>query len=72
MKSSCPVCGHTAPMQAIYYGLPVRLCVACSALWACWAWDWLIPLLPFGGGLMIYHGSYWPALWAWLRRPDDE
>lgn len=68
-------------LQVIYYGIPCQLCAMynrtdtprrCSVLVAPWWADWLVESLPFNGEFMVYEGSYWPALWAWLTGGTNE
>jgi len=62
----CPNCGQPGT-RAIYVGLPVWVCLFedCHTGWG--FWSWLPVVFGFNGALMSYEGSYWRALWAWLR-----
>lgn len=66
----CPLCSSSAT-KAIFAGFPVRLCESeeCRCCFGFWAWV-VGNLVPFNGWFMVYHGSYWRALWAWLTRND--
>lgn len=65
---TCPSCAGPA-LRVVYWGLPSRLCASeeCGLHWG-WgqtATAWL----PFTGFFLPYaEGSYWPALWRWIRR----
>lgn len=72
MGKACPRCSR--PMwKVIFVGLPGRLCqnFGCSVLTgpAEFVPNWLAQLTagPQGFGFMPYEGSYWRALWRWLR-----
>lgn len=59
----CEYCEEYAVSKAIYAGLPGRYCTACSALtgpafWLAQYW--------FNGAIVLYTGSYWRVLWAFL------
>lgn len=69
---TCPNC-NSEMMKVIYFGLPGRLCenYGCSTL------SGPVELIPnwlsqFAAGedgfcFMTYEGSYWRALWQWLK-----
>ena len=69
----CPRCGSTKTSKAIYYGLPVKLCLesdaddpnGCHYQWG--FWSELLSVLPFNGMFMLYRGGYLPALLRWLQ-----
>lgn len=66
MSRPCPSCGAPG-LQVLFCGLPLYLCPDedCSRLWG--GWCWLASRLPFNGIFVVYTGSYWPALWRWLK-----
>lgn len=69
----CPNCGDTEQQgKVIYYGLPMRFCFSntergrdCNSLYG--FWSWIASYLPFNGWFMTYQGSYFKALWHWLK-----
>lgn len=71
-KLKCPRCRQKHGLKAIYYGVKVNLCSSnyCNCVWGLGArlTDWL----PFNGVFMVYTGSYWAALWYWLKGCPDE
>jgi len=56
--------------KVIYMGLPMSLCSDgnCNCLWGFWS---IVPCCWFNGCFMEYDGSYWEALWVWLREDYD-
>lgn len=66
----CPHCGDVG-IKAIYMGLPVRLCVyySCGGIWGIGAY--MFEMFPISDGenfsFAVYEGSYWRALWAWIK-----
>lgn len=65
MAPRCPCCGDEG-QRVIYMGLPMWLCSdgTCCTGWGFWSF---LPILHFTGCFMAFEGSYWRALWAWLR-----
>jgi hypothetical protein len=69
----CPNC-HDDTVKVIYLGLPGRFCEACGTLSGLAAYAPPIATeTPHGPmfAFMAYEGSYWRALWAWLRGADE-
>lgn len=67
-KKGCPRCGGPV-LKAIFAGLPLKACEdeGCCVTWG--PGSFLMNHFSNGGGwaLLVYTGSYWPALWYWLR-----
>jgi hypothetical protein len=61
----CPLCGAEA-WKVLYLGLPMHLCSdsGCSCGWGFWSW---IHHFHFDGWFVRYSGSYWVALFRFLR-----
>jgi hypothetical protein len=67
----CQGCGRQ-PAQVVYFGLPGRLCLnGCNVLTgpASYVPAFVQHLAVGDDGFcfMVYEGSYWPALWHWLK-----
>lgn len=62
----CPQCG-SATLKVLWYGLPFILCEdeTCNCCWG--KFDFLFNVLPFNGLFAPYEGSYWTALYHWLK-----
>lgn len=69
----CVNCQKETAKKVIYMGFPMKLCTDCHTLWGFW-WFILI-LFPWSMdgefAFMTYKGSYWLALWYWLRYGFD-
>lgn len=67
---NCPLCGKKGD-KALYMGFPARLCrdERCAGIWGIGAY--VFQLFPVSDGaffsFIFYTGSYWSALWSWLR-----
>ena len=59
----CPACGEDGS-KVIYYGLPMKLCLACHTLWG-W-WSSFVASWPYNGVMFHYEGSYIVGLWHWI------
>lgn len=71
MTPKCPNCRGNRS-KVIYFGLPGLLCddPTCNTLSGLASWAPNIGTETPSGtqfAFMKYRGSYWPALWAWLR-----
>lgn len=71
----CPLCGSEDTSKVLYMGFPMKFCHVdeCKCLWGFWSFIavWM-PLAPHGYfTFMGYTGSYWLALWYWLRYGVD-
>ena len=62
----CPICNKDS-VKVIYYGMPHLLCEddSCNCLFG--FWSNITTLLPFNGIFMQYEGSYFIALFYWLK-----
>lgn len=68
----CRLCERGPIDKVICFGLPGRLCARCGCLDGLAAWAPPVPTETDAGPMfafMVYRGSYWRALWAWLTRP---
>ena len=71
----CKACGGENASKVLFLGFPGWLCEDCYtcgglASWAAWLWARLVPRMSdedTGFMFMAYTGSYWRALWTWLR-----
>jgi len=64
----CPLCGAQMT-KVIYFGLPGRLCEACSCVTGLASYAPAVATDTDEGPqfcYLAYEGSYWPAFWAWL------
>jgi len=68
---TCPRCDDETA-KVIAWGLPLRLCLKCNMVGGAWAmvYDALAVFETEGFSFMVYRGSYWRALWHWLRGRD--
>lgn len=61
--TTCPECN--APLEkVIYAGLPGKICMKCCMILGLASYA---AMILFTGRFMVYEGSYWRALWHWLR-----
>lgn len=53
-------------IKVIYAGLPMKLCEneSCNSVYGFWSF---VPELYFNGYFVAYEGSYFKALWFWLK-----
>lgn len=72
---TCPRCQREG-LKVIYLGFPMKFCDnpmeggdECACLWGFWSF---VPTLWFNGMFMTYEGSYWKALWHWLRGGEED
>lgn len=68
-ERACPRCGDSDPMRVLYMGLPMWACrddSGCGTVWGFWSW---VLAFGFNGVFLVIPdgGSYWKALWVWLR-----
>lgn len=70
MTDKCSVCG-AEPQTILYMGFPMYLCESDEAahpeapvVYGFWSW---IPEVWFNGVFVLYTGSYWRALWSFIR-----
>lgn len=69
MSDGCPLC-KAPPHKVIYMGLPMLFCAEsdCQCLWGLWSFIPVhFPAEGDGWTFMFYEGSYWKALWRWLK-----
>lgn len=66
LNKNCPICDKTS-IKVIYYGFPVRICEdgTCSCMFG--FWTNITSIFPFNGWMMEYEGSYFKALYDWIR-----
>lgn len=66
VRFQCPACGGDTA-KALYLALPLGFCLdeACGTAWGLGAT--VMGLLGFNGRIAVYEGSYWRALWQYLR-----
>lgn len=68
----CPACGKKTE-KVLYMGVPMRLCtdkVKCSTVFGFWAF--IMFIVPFNGMFLVYEGSYFSALWHFLKGVETE
>jgi hypothetical protein len=62
--------------KGIHLGMPVRCYhdggMEAANLFADLVLSLLLPIVGFNGAVMLYQGSYWPALWVWLFSNEED
>lgn len=57
-------CCDNPTVTIIYLGLPGRFCESCTNLFGPASW---VEAMLSGAEALIYEGSYWRAVWMWMR-----
>lgn len=63
---NCPLCSSESS-KVMYAGLPMRMCTKSDCMCCFGGMAWVMEWIHFNGVFVYYTGSYWKALWHFLR-----